>query len=98
MIDTAGTLTNGAELLMEEGARTVTAYATHPVLSGPAIDRINNSPFKSVFVTDTIPLDYSNSSTFCRKIGVISIAGPLTKAIENTYRERSISELFEDKI
>lgn len=57
IIDTAGTLTEAANVLMERGARSVRAFATHPVLSGAAYERIHNSALKEVYVTDTIPLN-----------------------------------------
>ncbi len=92
MIDTAGTIVAGAEMLLKSGAREVMACATHAVLSGPAIDRLNNSPFSRVLVTDTIPL--GDKLAACSKIEVISIAGLLAKAINNIHTESSVSVLF----
>src|SRR6266853_6188539 len=69
MVDTAGTLTKAAEVLKERGAKKVVAYCTHPVLSGPAIDRINASPLDELVVTDTIPL--SELARTCNKIRVL---------------------------
>lgn len=92
MIDTGGTIVAGAEMLLKNGAREVMACATHPVLSGPAIDRLNNSPFTRVLVSDTIPT--GDNLTACSKIKVISIAGLLAKAINNIHTESSVSVLF----
>ena len=92
MIDTAGTMVAAGKVLLEKGAREVMACTTHPVLSGPAIERLCNSDFSKVLVTDTIPLgDKSNS---CGKIKVLSVAGLLAKAIHNIHTESSVSVLF----
>jgi len=92
MIDTAGTLTKGAEAVLEKGARNVYAFATHPVFSGPAIERLEASPFKKVFVTDTIPL--SSEAAACDKIEVLSVGPLMGEAIRSIYEETSISKLF----
>ena len=92
MIDTAGTIVAGAEMLLQNGAKEVIACATHAVLSGPAIDRLNNSPFTKVLVSDTIPL--GDKLAACSKIEVVSIAGLLAKAINNIHTESSVSVLF----
>ena len=91
MIDTAGTLTKAADLLMSKGAASVCACATHPVLSGPAYDRINNSSLKEVYVTDTIPLD-SNADT--RKIKIVSMTGTFDSIIRKVYNYEPISTEF----
>ncbi|MBP5487670.1 MAG: ribose-phosphate pyrophosphokinase [Bacteroidales bacterium] len=91
MIDTAGTLTKAADLLMSKGAASVCACATHPVLSGPAYDRINNSSLKEVYVTDTIPLD-SNADT--RKIKIVSMTGTFASIIRKVYNYEPISTEF----
>ena len=92
MIDTAGTLVAAGSVLKKNGAKEVMACATHAVLSGPAIDRINNSDFTQVLVTDTIPM--GDKLTACSKIKVVSIAGLLAKAINNIHTESSVSVLF----
>jgi ribose-phosphate pyrophosphokinase len=91
MIDTAGTLTKAADLLMSKGAASVCACATHPVLSGPAYDRINNSSLKEVYVTDTIPLD-PNADT--RKIKIVSMTGTFASIIRKVYNYEPISTEF----
>lgn len=92
MVDTAGTLIAAGESLYERGAKSVWACVTHPVLSGPAIERIQNSKFNQVIVTDTIPL--SEEGKKCDKIKVVSVAPLLAKAIENIHKESSVSVLF----
>ena len=92
MVDTAGTLTTGATAVLDEGAREVYAFATHAVLSSPAIERIEASPLKRVFVTDTIPLPPEAAA--CDKIEVLSVAGLFGEAIRSIYEETSISRLF----
>jgi ribose-phosphate pyrophosphokinase len=92
MIDTAGTLTNAAKALMEAGARTVSACATHAVLSGPAIERIQTSPLSEVVVTDTIPLRAEAKA--CGKIKQLSVARLLGEAIKRIHHGDSISSLF----
>jgi ribose-phosphate pyrophosphokinase len=92
MIDTAGTLTQAANALMDKGAKRVFAYATHPVLSGPAVDRIQKSPIEEVVVTDTIPL--SAAAAGCRKIRPLSVAPLLAEAIKRIHGADSLSSLF----
>jgi len=92
MVDTAGTLTNGAVALMDAGAKKVIASCTHPVLSGPAIERIRNSPLEELIVTDTIPL--RDECIECKKISVLSVAPILAEAIKRTHENGSISSLF----
>lgn len=92
MIDTAGTMVAAADVLMNNGAVDVMACATHPVLSGPAVERLTKSRFSSVFVSDTIPL--TDEGAACEKIQVFSMADLLAKAIYNTHTESSVSELF----
>ncbi|WP_428243940.1 ribose-phosphate pyrophosphokinase [Gynuella sp.] len=91
MVDTAGTLCQAAEALMKFGADKVVAYATHPVLSGPAIERINNSSIELV-VTDTIKL--SEAAKNCDKIRQLSLSGVLAEAIRRVSNEESISAMF----
>ncbi len=92
MIDTAGTLCNSARALVEKGARKVVACATHPVLSGPAVARIVDSPLAEVVVTDTIPL--SAEAAACGKFRVISISHLVGEAIRRIHHSDSISSLF----
>lgn len=92
MIDTAGTMVAAADVLLKNGAVDVMACATHPVLSGPALQRLQGSKFSKIYVSDTIPL--GNKLEECNKISVFSIADLLAKAIHNTHIESSVSELF----
>lgn len=93
MIDTAGTLTKGAQALMEKGkAKEVMAVATHPVLSGPAVARIAESPLKWVMVSDTIPS--SEAAKAMGKLKVVTLAGLLGKAIRSIHDADSVSRLF----
>jgi ribose-phosphate pyrophosphokinase len=92
MVDTAGTLTEAARALKEKGARRVLAYSTHPVLSGPAIERLVDSPIEKLIVTDTIPL--SDEAKKCGKIEVLSIAPLLAKALRRIHLGESVSSLF----
>ncbi len=91
IVDTAGTLVQGAEALIREGARKIYAAATHPVLSGPAIDRIMDSKFESILVTNTIHLSEEKKVS---KIKVLSVADLLGKAIRSIHEETSVSTLF----
>ncbi|HET6514400.1 MAG TPA: ribose-phosphate pyrophosphokinase [Thermodesulfovibrionales bacterium] len=93
MIDTAGTTTQAAQALRDQGASRVYAASTHAVLSGPAIKRINDSALEEVIVTNTIPLD--NKKEECKKLTVLSIAFLLADAIKRIHEESSISSLFE---
>ena len=92
IVDTAGTLATAAAALRDAGATEVVACCTHPVLSGPAIDRIGESTLTSLVVTDTIPLGQAGEA--CQKIKVLSVARLLAEAIRRTHREESISSLF----
>ena len=92
MTDTAGTLTEAAKVIKEKGAKEVHACCTHPVLSGPAIDRINDSPLKSVVVTDTIPLDEKINT--CSKLIPLSVANLLSEAILRSFTGESVTSLF----
>ncbi len=92
IVDTAGTLVKTAEALMSAGAREVYACATHPVLSGPALERIANSCLKQVIVTNTIPLTAAGRNE--PKIKVLSIAGLIARAIQSIHEETSVSTLF----
>jgi ribose-phosphate pyrophosphokinase len=92
MVDTAGTLTKGADAVQKHGAESVFAVATHPVLSGPAIERIEKSVFDRIIVTDTIPL--SEAGGRCEKIQVLSVASLFAEAIRAVHFDDSISRLF----
>ena len=92
MIDTAGTLTEAVKAIMDRGARAVHACCAHPVLSGPAVDRINASPITSVVCTDTVPLNPTAAS--CNKIKVLSIANLVGEAIIRSYTGDSVTSLF----
>lgn len=92
MVDTAGTLCNGAETLMKNGAREVHASCSHAVLSGPAIERITNSVIQSLVVTNTIPL--RDAALECKKIKVLSVSKLLSNAIYRIHNEDSVSSLF----
>ncbi len=92
MIDTAGTVVQAADAIKNKGAIDVSVCCTHPVLSGPAIDRLESSIIQEVIVTDTIPLHQRAGS--CTKMKVLSMAGVLSEAIKRIYYNESISSLF----
>jgi ribose-phosphate pyrophosphokinase len=92
LVDTAGTLVKGVEALLSQGAKSVRACATHPVLSGPAVERISSSALVELVVTDSIPL--SAQAAGCSKIKVLSVANLLARAIQSIHEGGSISTLF----
>ena len=92
IIDTAGTLVKTAEALLQNGATRVFAAATHPVLSGPAVERIVSSAIEEVVVTDSVPL--TDAARNVPKIKVLSVAPLLARGIQSIHEETSISELF----
>jgi ribose-phosphate pyrophosphokinase len=92
MIDTAGTICKAASAIMERGAKEVYAVATHPVLSGPAVERLAQSPIKEVVVSDTIPL--REEAQRVDKIKVLSVSKLLGEAIRRIHTDDSISSLF----
>jgi len=94
MVDTAGTLCKAAEALKEHGAKKFIAYATHPVLSGPAIENIEGSSLDSLVVTDTIPL--SDEAKACTRIRQLSMAKLLAESIRRVSNEESISAMFDN--
>ena len=94
MVDTAGTLCKAAEALKEHGAHRVMAYATHPILSGPAIENIESSALHSLVVTDTIPL--SDAAKNCGRIRQLSMAKLLAESIRRVSNEESISAMFDN--
>lgn len=89
MVDTAGTLTRAADIIMEKGAKSVRALCTHPVLSGKAYENIEKSKLAEMIVCDTIPLKKKS-----KKIRVLNTAKLFARAIRNTHEHRSISALF----
>jgi len=93
MIDTAGTLTQAVDSLYKNGAKRVFAIATHPVLSGPAVERLKNSPVEKVLVTDTVPLPISAVES--GKFQVISMTDLLADAINRVHINQSVSSLFD---
>jgi ribose-phosphate pyrophosphokinase len=92
MVDTANTLCEAAKALKEQGAVRVVAYCTHPVLSGPAVSRIENSVIDELVVTDTIPL--KPEAEACGKIRVVSVAGLMAETVRRICEESSVSSLF----
>jgi ribose-phosphate pyrophosphokinase len=92
IIDTAGTITNGAQALIDRGAKKVLACCTHAVLSGPAIERIENSPIEELVATNTIPLPAEKR---LEKIKVLSVAPLLGEAIIRIHEDLSVSKLFD---
>jgi ribose-phosphate pyrophosphokinase len=89
MVDTAGTITFAAGMMKSEGAKSVRVVATHPVLSGPAYERLEQSPIDELIVTDTIPLKQQSE-----KIKVISVAEHFAEVINKVYTFKSISDTF----
>jgi ribose-phosphate pyrophosphokinase len=92
MIDTGGTIAQGAKACMEYGARRVWAACTHAVLSGPALDRLNACELEEIVVTNTIPLN--GKDRICPKLKVLSVAPLLGEAIKRIHEEESVSSLF----
>jgi ribose-phosphate pyrophosphokinase len=91
MIDTAGSVSEISRVLLDRGAASVYACCSHPVLSGPAIDRLNDTAIKEVVVTNTVPLPQGHT---CPKIRVLSVAPLLGEAIARIHMDMSVSELF----
>jgi ribose-phosphate pyrophosphokinase len=92
MIDTAGTIAQGASALKDKGARTILSGCTHAVLSGPALERINASPIDTLVVTNTLPLNGKEDR--CRKLVSLTVAPLLGEAIKRIHEEESVSSLF----
>ncbi len=92
LVDTAGTLVKGVEALVDQGARSVTACATHAVLSGPAVERINGSALQELVVSNSIP--HGDQAKRCSKIRTLSVAPLLGRAIQSIHEGGSISTLF----
>jgi ribose-phosphate pyrophosphokinase len=95
MIDTAGTLVKAAEVLKERGAKRVYAYCTHPVFSGPAIERIEKSQLDEVVITNTIPL--SDAALACKKIRQLSVAFLFAETIRRISDGESVTSLFAEQ-
>ncbi len=95
MIDTAGTLVKAAEVLKERGAKKVFAYCTHPILSGPAVDRIAGSQLDEVVITNTIPL--SDAARSCKKIRQLSVAFLFAETIRRISDGESVTSLFAEQ-
>jgi ribose-phosphate pyrophosphokinase len=94
MVDTANTLCEAASALKKQGAKKVMAYATHPILSGSAVERITNSDLDELVVTNTIPLNLASMN--CKKIRQLSVAPLLAETIKRISQEESVSSLFMD--
>jgi ribose-phosphate pyrophosphokinase len=94
MVDTAGTLCQAAGVLKERGAVRVVAYITHPVLSGPAVERIKASTLDEIVVTDTIPLN--EAARACKKIRQLSVAELLAETLRRINESDSVSSLYLD--
>ncbi len=94
MVDTAGTLCKAADALKNHGARKVVAYATHPILSGKAIENINASSLDELVITDTVPL--RPEAEQCDRIRVLSVAGMLAETIRRIHTDESVSSLYTD--
>ncbi|MEM7465070.1 MAG: ribose-phosphate diphosphokinase [Pseudomonadota bacterium] len=94
MVDTAGTLCKAADALKDHGAKGVFAYCTHPVLSGKAIENVENSTMDELVVTDTIPL--SEAAAACTRVRQVSVAGMLAETIRRVHSEESVSSLYMD--
>ena len=92
MVDTAGTICAAVDTLITQGASEVLCATTHAVFSGPAVDRLKNSPFSRVIVTDTVPLPDSKRFD---KLEVLSAAGILADALESVFEDTSVSEIFD---
>ena len=92
MIDTAGTTVNASKAVMDKGAKSVTAVATHGVLSGPAIKRLNDSDINKIIITDTISFDEEKKTD---KINIVSVAKIFGEAVNRVHNGESVSALFE---
>lgn len=92
MIDTAGSITEGAQALINKGAKAVYVGATHGIFSGPAYERLENAPVEQVVVTNTIPVP---DERLTGKIKVLSVAPMFARAINSVYNDGSVSELFD---
>lgn len=96
LVDTAGTLCHAAQALKDKGAKSVIAYASHGVLSGNAVENIENSVLDEVVLTNTIPL--SENAKNCAKIRSLNVAAILAKTINRIYMDESVSDLFDEEV
>ena len=94
MVDTAGTIVQAAKMLKNEGAKTINVFSTHPVLSGPAATRLNDSLIDNIFFTDTIPVEQSKQDIIGKKLQILSVAELIGEAIERIHLNNSVSSLF----
>ncbi len=92
IVDTAGTMTETVKALKKNGAKDIYAACTHGILSGKALERLEKSPLKKLFITDTIPLRKELAD--CKKINVLSVSDLFSEAINSIYKETSVSKLF----
>lgn len=92
IVDTAGSLCEGAKALMNHGAKSVYACCTHGILSDPAVQRIEDSPMEELIITNTIPLPEEKHSS---KIISVSMAPPIGEVISRIYQKKSVSKLFD---
>lgn len=93
MIDTAGTITEGAKTLAREGAAKIFACATHPIFSGPAVERLNTAPIDEIVVTNTLPVPRQEE---IKKLKVLSVAAIFAQTILNVHQDESVSTIFEE--
>ena len=94
LVDTAGTLCQASTALKEHGAQSVRAYATHPVLSGKAIENLENSTLDELVVTDTIPL--RDEAKACAQIRQLKVSGLIAESMRRINQEESVSTLYMD--
>ena len=95
MIDTAGTISEGAKALAAEGAAEIYAVATHPVLSGKAVQTIAESPIKDVVVTNTLPIPEEKAQVLGDRLVVLSIAPIIASALDAVFEDESVSGIFQ---
>ena len=93
IVDSGGTLVNAAQALMERGAESVSAYISHGVLSGPAVQRVSDGPLKELVITDSI--EQPHEVLTCDKIRSVSVAPLIGEAIRRIANEESVSKLFD---
>ena len=93
IVDSGGTLVNAAQALIDRGATEVSAYISHGVLSGPAVERVQNGPLKELVITDSI--EQPEKVAACSKIRTVSVAPLMGEAIRRIANEESVSKLFD---
>jgi len=94
MVDTAGTMVEGAKALAAAGASEIYAAATHPVLSGKAVQRIAESPIRELIVTDTLPIPDDKAAVLGDRLKVVSVAAIVASALNAVFEDESVSEIF----